>query len=335
MKNIFTIFVILIFMGTGCSVYQDNMLSDKTVIADKLIRTLEHPHRIKYHELNSLHRNIVVEGNLGINAHKYPVVLDTGSSQPVVLNAAFVRKNNLPICNNEISNTDFNGKILGICKLLRLDIGDVILEGWPCIYFESNSGLNLFGIPIASSAYGKDNIILGLPLLREFKYIIFDNINKEAELSYHESFEPDNFENWKKYPISIEEDFHGNAFLFVRLSVAGYETELQFDTGSGRGMAIGETLWNEINNNLEKVKLKKGKDIYPYIGNLPCKKGEISRLEFGNRTINNAEISVFRDDCPLLDGCEGLVGMQYFSNTVFVLDFEHDLMWLREDNNLK
>jgi hypothetical protein len=335
MKKIFAIFIILNFMLTGCSTYHDKKLSDKTVFSEKLIRTHEQPCKIKYHELNSLYRNIIVEGNLGINARKYPVVLDTGSSQPVVLNAALVRKNNLPVYDSEICNTDFNGKQLGTCHLSRLDIGEVILEKWPCIYFESNSGLNLFGIPIASSTYGKDNIILGLPLLREFKYVIFDDINKEAELSYHKSFEPHNTEIWKKYPISIEEDFHGNAFLFVRLSVAGYETELQLDTGSGKGMAIGERLWNEFNKNLEKIKLKEGKDIYPYIGNLPCKKGEISRLEFGNRTINNAEISVFSDDCPLLDGCEGLVGMQYFSNTVFVLDFEHDLMWLREDDTFK
>ena len=84
-----------------------------------------------------------------------------------------------------------------------------------------------------------------------------------------------------------------------------------------------------------KVKLQKGKENYPYIGNLSCKKGNIHDLEFGNRTIHNAEISVFKDDCPLLDGCDGLVGMQYFSDTVFVLDFENELMWLKERDNLK
>lgn len=366
MKVKSAILIILIFMGIGCSIYPDRTFTNRTIetgninvyspkgkycnpgktnensnihnlmaTADKLIQTPQQPCRIKYHELYNLHRNIVIEGNLGSSADKHPVVLDTGASQPVVLNAALVRKNNLPIYNLENINTDFNGQQLGICQLSKLDIGQVALEKWPCIYLESNKGLNIFGIPIASSTYGKDNIILGLPLLREFKYIIFDNINKEAVLSYHEPFEPQNPGGWEKYPISIEEDFHGNAFLFVKLSVAGYETELQLDTGSGRGIAIGETLWEKINNNLKEVKLKKGKDYYPYIGNLSCKKGKISKLEFGNRTIDQAEISVFDDDCPLLDGCEGLIGMQYFSNTEIVLDFDNNLMWLREQNHIK
>ena len=188
----------------------------------------------------------------------------------------------------------------------------------------------MFGVQVASSKYIRDNIILGLPLLREFKYITFDNINKETELSYYQSFEPEHPEQWTKYPISIEEDFHGNAFLFVRINIAGKEIELQLDTGSGKGLAIGESLWDEIKDNLIETKLKKGKDFYPYIGSLSCKKGKSLMLSFGNRTVYNAEISVFRDDCPLLDGCEGLVGMQYFSNTTFVLDFEHDLMWIQQ-----
>ncbi len=88
---------------------------------------------------------------------------------------------------------------------------------------------------------------------------------------------------WEKYPMSIEEDFHGICFFFVRFSIAGQETELQLDTGSGTGMALGEVLWEQIKDKLEKVILKKGKDFYPYIGNLACKKGKITELEFGNR----------------------------------------------------
>lgn len=362
MRIILAISTILICVTVGCSTYPNRISINNTVESgdinsditctnsnnpkeqqdrsylpqnnNKLILTGEEPCRIKYHKLNSLSRNIVIEGNLGDN-NKYPVILDTGASQPVVINAALVRKYKLPVCNTEDINQDFNGHSLGICHLTKLDIGQVILEGWSCIYFESNNRLNLFGIPIASSIYRSDNIILGLPLLREFKYIVFDNINKEVEMSYHQSFEPDYQEGWKTYPIFIEEDFHGNAFLFVRINIAGQETELQLDTGSGRGMAISETLWKNLSNGINKVKLKKGKDFYPYIGNLQCKKGEISKLEFGDRTIDNAQISVFNDECPLLDGCEGLVGMQYFANSIFVLDFEHEQMLIKEHGALK
>ncbi len=39
--------------------------------------------------------------------------------------------------------------------------------------------------------------------------------------------------------------------------------------------------------------------------------------------------SVSRDEAPLLEDCDGLLGMQYFGNTVMVLDFERELMWVK------
>jgi len=307
--------------------YSNN--SDLLISKGKLIVANADPCKIKYHKLNLVNRNIIIEGKLGIDEYRYPVVLDTGASQPVVLNDTVVRQNNLPELTIEDFDNNTIGHKLGLCKLSNLNIGEVTLEGWPGIYFKSNTELNFFGIPIASSTFGYDNIILGLPLLREFKYITFDNINKETELSFHKSFEPDNQDQWEKYFISIEEDFHGNAFLFVYFEIAGHKVELQLDTGSGRGLAISESIWKQIRTDIKATKLRNGKDFYPYIGNLSCKKGNISKLQFNDRIVQNAEISVFNKDCPLLDGCDGLVGMQYFSNNIFVLDFEHDLMWIK------
>ena len=322
----------------GNNSYSTPIQQNKTYDIDSLLKkngsilTDKEPCKIKYHELNLKNRNIIVESQIGTTGNKYPAVLDTGASQAIIISSMIVRKNKLPIYPIENETIDFNGNSLGICQLSELKIDEVNLKNWPCIYLEPYGTLNFLGIPIASTSYNHENIILGLPLLREFKYIIFDNINKEVELSHSQSFEPCCSTGWKKYPISIEEDFHGNMFLFVRLSIEGYETELQLDTGSGKGLAIGERLWTLIKDELKGVKLRKGKDFYPYIGNLNCKRGKATELEFGNRTVINPEISTFSDDSPLLDGCEGLVGMQFFSNTLFVLDFEHDLMWLREQN---
>lgn len=301
------------------------LISAKT---NEIITANEKPCRLQYYKLNSKDRNIRVEGKLSNGGNTYPVVLDTGASQPIFLDAALVRKNNLPLLASESGTVDLNGHTLGFCLLPELNLGEIVLSNWSCIYLEPHTAFNVFGIPVASSTYSSDNIIIGLPLLCEFKYIKLNSINNEAELSYHESFEPADTEVWEKYPISIEEDFHGNKFLFVNFSIAGRETELQLDTGSGRGLAISETTWNEIENKVNSIHLKKGKDYYPYIGNLTCKRGTAPGLEFGNRIIKDAEVSVFQDDSPLLAGCDGLVGMQYFTDTVIVLDFEHDLMWL-------
>ena len=69
--------------------------------------------------------------------------------------------------------------------------------------------------------------------------------------------------------------------------------------------------------------------IVPDIGSLWCKRGVVPELEVGDRTVANARISVFPKNSPIVDGCSGLLGMQYFQDTAVVLDFEWDLMWVK------
>jgi len=165
--------------------------------------------------------------------------------------------------------------------------------------------------------------------LQRFKYIAFDSIKEEVEFSLEKVFEPNRSDIWTQYPFTIEEDLGGNTFLFVKIPIAGEEMELQLDTGSGRGLAIAEELWGRISKKVPGVKLKEGKDLYPYIGWLACKHDVLPTLQVGDRTVKNAMISVFPDDSPLLDRCPGLLGMQFFRDTIVVLDFQRNLMWVK------
>ncbi len=228
-----------------------------------------------------------------------------------------------------------NGYIIGRCLLQLLRIGDIQIVDWPSLYLENRKPVKFLGITLpltaaSDDAWGENNIILGLPLLRQFKYIEFDSVNKEVKFSYSRMFEPPQ-QGWDSYHLFIEEDFHGNAYLFVRIPVAGVEVELQLDTGSGRGLVVGENLWCQIQNSAtdtRDIKLKQSKDFYPYIGRFNCRRGVAAELKLGQRNVKNAEISVFADDCPLLADCEGMIGMQYFQDTVIVLDFERSLLWV-------
>ena len=76
------------------------------------------------------------------------------------------------------------------------------------------------------------------------------------------------------------------------------------------------------------VKLKSAKDFYPYMGKINCKKGKIAAFNFADRIIKNAKVSVYPDDSPILEECDGLLGMEYFLDSIVVLDFEQDLMWI-------
>ena len=271
---------------------------------------------------------MVVEGKIGLKGNRYPVVLDTGASQPIFLNVTHVADNKLPVFPVTYNDVDLNGYNLGLCYLSALEIGDILFTNRQCYFLKPTETINLLEIPI--TGYSTDNvIILGLPVLQEFNYIVFDNISREVEFSYNKSFSPDEASSWDKYPISIEEDYHNNSFLFVEICIAGEQTELQVDTGSGRCLAVSQTLWANISRNMQNIKLKKSKDYYPYIGRLDCKRSVIPNLQFGARNIQNAEVAVFPDDSPLIFESEGLIGMKYFENTVITLDFERSLMWVK------
>ena len=280
------------------------------------------PCRIKYHSSYSVNRWMAVEGKLG-NGRKYPVVLDTGASIPLFVNDIHIMENKLTAYPLKSHNGDSVG--WGMCYLPELLIGQVTLASWPCFYREQHTELQLLGLPLVK---GKA-VIAGLAALRRFKYISFDSVRKEVEFSLERVFKPGQLDLWAQYSFAIEEDLGGNALLFVKIPIAGEETELQLDTGSGRGLAITGELWEKMSKKIRRIKLKKGRDLYPYIGWLVCKQGVVPKLEVGNRIVKNAKMSVFPNDSPIVEQRSGLLGMQYFQDTIMVLDFERNLMWVK------
>ncbi len=280
------------------------------------------PYRIKYHPSYSKNRWMAVEGKID-NGKCYPVVLDTGASVTLFVNDIHIVENQLAYSPMKSGYNDPSG--WGKCCLPKLNIGQVTLINWPCYYREQHAEYRLFGLPVAR----EKAVIAGLGALRKFKYVMFDSIREEAELSLVKTFEPVNHNIWTKYSFDIEEELNGNTFLYVKIPVAGEETELQLDTGSGKGLAVSEELWKKISQRVPQIRLTQDKDLYPYIGLLACKHGVISEIKIGERTIKNAGISVFPDNSPIVDRCSGLIGMQYFQNTIIVLDFERNLLWVR------
>ena len=283
---------------------------------------LKEPCRIKFHSSYTANRWMVIEGTLG-SGRKYPVILDTGASVALFVNDLHIKENNLAF--TPLNKGNDNSPGWGKCDLPELHLGQVTLDNRPCYYREMHTETRLLGLPLTKS----NPIIAGLPALRSFKYIAFDSIGKEVELSPDKVFEPERPEEWARYSFRIEEHRGGSALLFVKIPIAGAEAELQLDTGSGKGLAISEELWEKMRKNIPSIKLGRGKDLYPYIGSIPCKRGTVPALGVGDRIVTNAKISIFPDDSPIVDGCSGLLGMQYFQDTALVLDFERNLMWVK------
>jgi hypothetical protein len=280
--------------------------------------------RVKYHGLYSTNLFSVVEGKIG-DGKTYPVILDTGTSQAIFVKDIHVLNNNLPIYPLGRKNVGSDGYGIGLCYLPKLRIGEITLTNLPCFYLERRMEFGLFGL----SALKDDSIIVGLPAMRIFKYIAFDYVKKEVVFSPNEVFNPPEPNSWEQYTFSIEEDFHGNSFLFVNVPIGGENLELQLDTGNENGLAVTEKLWGKIKEKIGIVNLKKGSELYPYIGKLPCRQGVIGELAMGNTKFENVKVSIFPNDNLLLSESDGMLGAQCFQNTVMVLDFENNLMWVK------
>lgn len=279
--------------------------------------------RVKYHDLWRTACFTVVEGHIGNSLKSYPIILDTSASQAIFVTQSHVRQNNLSVY--PVKAGQLNGYSCWLCHLPELRIGDIKLIDWPSFYLNPNQFISLDILSFRK----KEAVIVGLPLLRKFKYIQFDNVSQEVEFSLDKSFQPHKRQIWQQYPLSIEEDFHGNTFLFVEIPVNGQLLRLQVDTGSGKGLSLSRRIWQKVRQNFQPVKFSKATDIYPYIGTLSCSKAIVPKLEIGSNIVESAEVSIFPDDNPLLEEDSGLLGMQYFKNTIFVLDFENNLLWLK------
>jgi len=281
--------------------------------------------RVRFHDLYHKNFYMVVEGQVGQSLKKYPVILDTGASQSIIVEEAHVSAHNLPIYSKDNDIINSTGKSFGLCYLPELNIGEITLSNLPGLYLKRKNSFNLLEL----LAPRKKVVIVGLQTLMKFKYILFDNPQKEVELSKEHLFRPKERNLWTRYSFEIERDLGGNAFLFITVPIAGEEITLQLDTGNGRSLAIKEELWGKLSDSLGYIKLAKDKDLYPYIGNLVCKRGIIPQVKVGDLTVRDAKISVFPDDSPLVEDCEGLLGMQCFQDTTIVLDFERNLMWVK------
>jgi hypothetical protein len=264
---------------------------------------------------------MVVEGKLG-NGRSYPVVLDTGATPALFVTDVHILENKFPIY--PLSG-DGESVGWGLCCLPGLRIGNLKLDKASCVYKEQHTEIQIFGLPVITDKA----IIAGLPLLRQFSYILFDSKRREAEFSCDRRFQPIDSADWTEHKLEIEEDLAGNMFLFVTIPVEGSDTKLQLDTGSGRGLAIGTKLWERLQDRIHGVKLTKSVELYPFIGLFECQKGDVPELKVGGRTVHSAQLSIFPDDCPLVEDCQGLIGMQYFKDTTIVLDFKRNIMWVR------
>ena len=128
-------------------------------------------------------------------------------------------------------------------------------------------------------------------------------------------------------PFRIERDKTHNLRIRVNLPIAGEEIRGDFDTCSPGGLHLGQEEWRKLSARVETGGPRDSTMYSGILGPLRCRRATVRKLEVGSRTIRNAEVVILPENCPL--GTETTIGMGYFRDTVVVLDFERELMWIR------
>lgn len=246
----------------------------------------------------------------------FKLILDTGSGNALTVKGIHVLKNNLSILPQK-------GLPRGLCLVPKLQIGPIIFENILASYSDFQLQDQIFGIPFL----GTSKVLLGLDLLKLFKYVSFDNLNKEVVLSAA-TFDPGKTGEWQPFSFSLKKKEHGTA-LMVRLPIEDRKYELIFDSGAGTGLILKDRNWQLLRNDLEHITFTHSNFwIEDYGGKYLCRKGNAKRLSIGNLTLTDIEILVISNENPLRE-CEGLIGLQFFKQQHIILDFERLLLWVK------
>jgi hypothetical protein len=306
----------------------------KIIITDKhinitgtkpLVVDLNEPCQIEYQNkeyaqsVASYEENILLAGSLN-NNYRCNVIIDTGCPHLCALSPVIVQENNLPIY-----PIDGDEYLNGISYLSNLKLGKLVIHEMPCWYADQQWELQFFGIPIKKDK----TITLGLMLMKEFRYISFDGVHRKLTLSAEQSFMPTQDDQWSRYPLKIEDDTHGALRLMVDIPIEGKTYHIALDTGSPDSLTIDRKFFDEFYKS-EKVAIKKqdAKLGYYAEGWVNCQKITLPELDFCHRKIKNAQIFIRPDD--MANKYPNIVGMKYFKDTVLVLDFENELLWVKD-----
>lgn len=275
----------------------------------------EGPCKIKY---ISSPFGITVAGRLAKN-YQCSVMIDTGCPGLCVLSSDIVQENKLPVY--PIEKLSWSG----VCYLPYLRIGRATIHDVACVYWNKQWELQLFGVPV-----NKPRVVLfGLQLMREFRYIMFDGVNRELTFSAKQSFMPANDGQWLQCPFKIEQDSAKNLRLMVDFPIEGENYRIALDTGTSEALSVDAKFFDEFSKSIKVTAKKQNiKSAFYQCGWVDCRKVVLPELDFCHRKIKNAQIIILPDDEA--NKHTNFVGMQRFKDTVFVLDFENGLLWVKD-----
>ena len=264
----------------------------------------------------------LVNGKLD-NGKSVSLMVDTGCNAHLMIWDSVVRSRKIPVW-------PFENKAggMGVCDIQELKIGGLTLRNPPCFLVSQHFQLHLMGLEL----WKDDVLLLGMPVLKHFKYVAFDNAAQQVTFSKNEPFAAIEPNLWAGYPFVLKNE--PNSFpesrIEMTIPLAGENTKIGFDSG-GAFLVMKETPFEILRGRLDILSEKKEKFLSIQRGSLDSRQVRVRNLTIGNNTLKRAKIVVLPDDTDYLPETEpGYLSLREFKDTTIVLDFEKNLMWIKK-----
>jgi len=266
---------------------------------------------------------VTVMGRLN-DDRQYPVVIDTGCTLPMIVSDLVVLENGL-----EVFPIKAGPGLGGLCHVDQVEIGDITISRPPCYYASHHCERRRFG----RTTWQEKRIILGLGLLRRCRYVLIDNVVSEVTFGLAGSFTPTPNESWRQFPMSIEGKNGNMLRIMVDIPIARQTRRIAMDTGAAWNLWVARPVWETLAGEVRVVKrsLSRSQMFHGFVG---TERVTVAGLRVGERTLSTATIAVLDEDAtdePDLF----LLGMGNFADTAITLDFEHNLLWVRNPEDGK
>jgi hypothetical protein len=258
----------------------------------------------------------VVEGEL--NGKRYPLFFDTGCSVQVFVQDVHINENEMPVY---FPNREKKKSGLAIAKSIKC--GSLELIDQPCAFFGHNPRVTLLGVPLVRPG---NDIFIGLPVMRSFKYCKFDQIQNRIQFSHQYAFSPENPEEWLSFPFEF-----GGVHLLLKIQIDRIDTTLMLDTGAGYQLQLKDSITEKLYEKREDIKKAWKHKTRLFMIYMDRKsdalKFSVKNLGFGEHILKKVQLhSVPDNDSVTYDG---VIGAELFKKTEMVLDFQKNLMWVK------
>ncbi len=254
---------------------------------------------------------------------KYRGWLDTGFSDTILVDQGFVDDNDLLRLYIDERPGPF---LAGIACVPSMQIGTFEVENLPAFFHRQQWQFRILGVPL----YQESVCLIGLRMIEGFHYVHLDCKNKTVEFSY-DCFEPENDEHWGQYPFEITE-INGNRRLMVNIPINGAQRCLMFDTcGGSSSLVLSEgEVTDSILADMEVLRQRERKSSCVQFGYRMVRELRVDSLEIGPIVEENARIQVLDPSKEFYDWEVDMLTLEHFKDTCVVMDFERDLLWIRE-----